>query len=138
MNNKGWYSSISVKIGLLIGAVVLVFVGVAIVKEITKKNQIQAQINSLKEEADSISKKNSDIQDKIAYFQSKDYMEMEAKDKLNLKSPDEQVIIVKPSMVSKEVPTEQVSASEKPLVGQAETTVAIANHLRWWNYFFKY
>ncbi|MFA7209319.1 MAG: septum formation initiator family protein [Parcubacteria group bacterium] len=133
MGNKSWYSSISVKIGLLSGAVILIFVGTAIYKETIKKNQIQAEIDRLREEADKISKKNSIIQDKIAYFQSKDYMEMEAKDKLNLKSPDEQVIIVKPGMATKEIPAEPSVQVEKP-----EVKVVVANHMKWWNYFFKY
>ncbi|MDP1833651.1 MAG: septum formation initiator family protein [Candidatus Moranbacteria bacterium] len=133
MGNKSWYGSISVKIGLLAGVAILVFVGTAIYKETIKKNQIQSEIDRLREEADKISRKNSIIQDKIAYFQSKDYMEMEAKDKLNLKSPDEKVIIVKPSMATKEAPAEPSVQVEKP-----EVKVAVANHIKWWNYFFKY
>lgn len=122
-----------VKIGLLAGVAILVFVSSAIYRETANKKQIQAEIDRLREEADRISKKNSIIQDKIAYFQSRDYMEMEAKDKLNLKSPDEQVIIVKPGMATKEAVVEPVARPEKP-----EMKVAVANHVKWWNYFFKY
>jgi len=133
MNNKSWYGSVSVKIGLFVGIVILAFGGTAIYRETVNKKQIQSEINRLKEEADRMSKKNSAIQDKIAYFQSRDYMEMEAKDKLNLKSSDEQVIIVKPSMAVKEVPVVPAMPTERPIA-----KVVIANHLKWWNYFFKY
>jgi cell division protein FtsB len=133
MSNKSWYNSVSIKIGFFIGLVIFVFSSVAIHREIVKKNQIQAEINKLKMEADTINKKNSDIQDKIAYFQSKDYMEIEAKDKLNLKSPDEQVVIVKPTIVAKEAPVSAPVQLESP-----EMSEKIANHLKWWNYFFKY
>lgn len=133
MGTKGWHNSIGIRIGLFVGSVILVFVGVAIYRETVKKNQIQAEIDQLREEADKISKKNSLIREKIAYFQSRDYLEMEAKDKLNLKSPDEQVVIVKPNVATKEVPAEPEKRLEKPA-----TQVAVANHIKWWNYFFKY
>jgi len=122
-----------IKIGLFIGLIILILVIVSIYRETAKKNQIETEISKLKEEAQQVAKANSSIQEKIDYFQSADYMEKEAKDKLNLKSPDEQVVVVKPSM-AKETPIVQASGPDN----NNEPKVAIANHLKWWNYFFKY
>lgn len=133
MSKESWYNSVSMKIGFFIGLVVVIFSGIAIYRESIKKNQIKTEIDRLKKEAEAISKKNSDIQDKIAYFQSREYMEIEAKDKLNLKSPDEQVVVIKPGMAVKEAVIEPDIAMRNP-----EVRVAVSNSLKWWNYFFKY
>ena len=132
MSEKGRISPIFVKIILVLGVVIFVFVAIAIYKETSKKNQIQSEIQKLKDEAEKIGKDNSNIQEKIAYFQSQDYMEKEAKDKLNLKSPDEQVVVVKPTIMKEAQAPEQKDPVAPPQV------VVVANHLKWWNYFFKY
>ena len=86
MNNKTKTGSIIVKIGLLVGFVILVLVIIAIYKETNKKKQIQAVIDSLKTESERIVKSNSTMQEKIDFFSSNDYIESEARDKLNLKT----------------------------------------------------
>lgn len=132
MGNKIKTGSIIVKIGLLVGFVILVLVIIAIYKETNKKKQIQSVIDSLKTESERIVKSNSTMQEKIDFFSSNDYIESEARDKLNLKSPDEQVVVVKPS-ISKEI----VEAEPAQPV-QREAVAIVASHLKWWNYFFKY
>jgi hypothetical protein len=61
-------------------------------------------------------------------------METEARDKLNLKSPVEKLIIVKKNVVAKEF------ISEAPIKNPVESSpeADISNHMKWWNYFFKY
>ena len=59
--------------------------------------------------------------------------EKEAKDKLNLQSPDENVVIVEQGVVNKEAPKENDNSETSiPLVRQ------VSNPLKWWNYFFNY
>jgi cell division protein FtsB len=123
---------IFIKIGLLMGVVVLFFVVVAIYKEIVKKNQIQVEIDNLKAEAEKTTRENSILKEKIDFLSSREYMETEARDKLNLKSPEEKVVIVKKNVVKDsvaEVPKQAILTESK---------MVIANHLKWWNYFFKY
>lgn len=110
----------------------MIFVAISIYKETNKKRQIQSEIGKLREEADRIDRENSIIQEKIAYFESRDYMEKEAKDKLNLQNPDEQVVVVKPSM-AKEIP-----AGNKPSIYDDRKALEPANYLKWRDYFFKY
>ncbi len=132
MNKQSSIYGIFIKIGLLAGVVILFLVAVAIYKETMKKNQIQTEINNLKAEAEKTTRENSMLKEKIDFLASKEYMETEARDKLNLKSPDEQVVIVKKNVVK-----EAVVETPTP-VTVAENKVAIANHIKWWNYFFKY
>lgn len=120
------------KIIVLFGIIALVFISVAIYGEIAKKRQIQSQISQLQQEAEKISRDNALTQNKIAYLESKDYQEREAKDKLNLQSPDENVVLVKPTIVKENKTEEKVSPATPP---QPEK---ISNPVRWWEYFFKY
>lgn len=120
------------KIVVLFGIIALVFISAAIYGEIAKKRQIQSQISQLQREAEKISRDNALTQNKIAYLESKDYQEREAKDKLNLQSPDENVVLVKPTIVKENKTEEKVSPATPP---QPEK---ISNPEKWWEYFFKY
>ena len=124
--------SILLRLAIFGCLVVIVLISVSIYKQVLKEKEIQKEIDKLKQEAESINRENFQIQDKISYFESKDYQEKEAKDKLNLQNPDEKVVMVKPSISeqAKPVPEEQPAAKT--------TATSIPNYLKWWNYFFKY
>ncbi|EKE10845.1 MAG: hypothetical protein ACD_15C00193G0006 [uncultured bacterium] len=134
MNERKSIHNIFIKIGLILGIVILFFVIFAIHKETVKKDQIQAEIDKLKAEADKTSRENSKLQEKIDFFSSREYMETEARDKLNLKSPDEKVVIVKKNIVSREA----ISEAPDKEIKENNSKPNIANHMKWWNYFFKY
>jgi cell division protein FtsB len=132
MQNEKKHSILS-RIFLLVGVVALIFIAVAIYREAYKKRQIQQQIGELQKEAERISRENSFTQEKIAYLESQDYKEKEAKDKLNLQNPDENVVIVEQGVVNKESQAEK-NDSQVP----APVVQQIYNPLKWWDYFFKY
>lgn len=132
---KSPLGSIAVKLIVVAGMAAVFFAGMEIYKEVTKKNRIQAEIDKLQQEAEKISKENTTLGDKIAYLGSREYQEKEAKDKLSLQSPDENLVIVKPG-VSREVQT----APEKPSSAafSISNSNPLPNPVKWWNYFFKY
>lgn len=129
---KGIHKNL-IRLGLVLGVVILFFVVNAIHKEAVKKNQIQEEIDKLKIEAEKTARENSTLQDKIDFLSSREYMETEARDKLNLKSPDEKMVIVKKNAVR-----EEASSSESMGEAQKESGAAMTNRTKWWNYFFKY
>ena len=104
----------------------------AISKETIRKRQVEQEIGKLKEEASKIEKENVELSDKVAYLNSNDYKEKEAKDKLNLQSPGENVVIVKPGVVS------QGQNVQEDTVGGKKVIVKVSNLQKWWDYFFKY
>lgn len=116
---------------IFLGAAVLVFAGIASYKEISKKKQIQAEIEKLSLEAEKISRENALTQEKIAYLESPDFKEKEAKDKLNLQNLGENVVIVKPTVASKDEVASSSPAAAVP------NSPEISNFIKWWNYFFK-
>lgn len=111
----------------------IIFVSFSVFKEIKKKKEVQDEITKLQEEAEKINKENLNLQEKIAYLESRDYKEKEAKDKLNLQNPGENLIIIKPNLAKEEVSSEKQKASF-PQEAADETP----NYKKWWNYFFKY
>lgn len=133
MGKKWRLASVAVKIALLAGAVALSFVLFKVYKETLKKKQIQATIDELQREADELDRDNRKMKENLEFLSSVDYLEIEAKDKLNRKNPDEEVIVLKNNAVQKKEDDEpeQINRTD-------EEKVAVANHLKWWNYFFKY
>ena len=127
-------SSFFVKFFLLLAFVALVFILISIFKETYRKNQVKKEITDLQEEAQRISKDNADIKEKIAYLESPEYQIKEAKDKLGLQNPEENVIVVKPN-VEKEPEANSLENENSENIPRIEET---PNCLKWWNYFFKY
>ena len=123
-----------VKSAAFAGIIILAFASFAIYKENQKKKQVQAMIDQLQQEAERIGRENRKMEESLEFLSSVDYLEMEAKDKLNRKNPDEQVVVLKSNAVQKE----QENDGEEIPAQAKEEKVALANHIKWWNYFFKY
>lgn len=130
-HKSGKFNTVLAKIILIPAIIIIILATIALARETYKKNQIQREIEALKEKASQIDKESSQIQEKIAYLGSTDYQEKEAKDKLNLRSPGESVVIIKPG-IAKEPQIEEAPAPNIPV---EDTT---QNPIKWWNYFFKY
>jgi len=120
------------KLVLICGFFVLATVSFFLAKEYYRKKQIQNEITGLEQEAAKINRDNLAIQEKIAYLQSRDFQEREAKDKLNLQSPDENVVVIKPG-VAKE---QKIEAENENILQPVPES--IPNPQKWWKYFFKY
>lgn len=119
---------------VFLGFVALVFIILAIVKETYRKKQIQKEIGALEEEAKKIQVDNSRLADKLTYLEGRDYQEKEIRDKLNLQSPQENVVIIKPSPAGST--TGNPGANQVP--ESQKLVVKTTNPEKWWNYFFKY
>lgn len=121
------------RLAILVSIAILGFALVRSYEEYSRKKEVQAEIDALQKEAQKISKENSDFQERISYFGSQEYREREAKDKLNLQSPGENVVVIKPSQ-TKDILTQKEEAKprESPV---ADTRT---NLRKWWDYFFKY
>lgn len=131
MSSRSKVVQMLVKIGLIIVMIVLGLIVASIYKEAKQKKQIQEKIDALKESADRIQKDNALLQDKLVYFESRDYLEKRGKE-LNLQNPDERLVVVRPS-ISKEKPE-----TEELRLNKQDPAPNIPNYLKWWSYFFKY
>lgn len=112
----------------------IIFVFFSVYKEIGKKKAVQEEITKLQEEAEKINRENLNLQEKIAYFESRDYKEREAKDKLNLQNPGENLVVIKPNLAKGEAIPDKLATVSR----QEETVDQTPNYKKWWDYFFKY
>lgn len=119
---------------LLLGFIWLV---VNLVNVYYKKYKINKEIEDLKQQITQTEKSNQQISAMIDYLSSQNFLEKEAREKLNMKKPGEQVVIVEPS---KNTPTSSESALSQRAAPN-EQTAAISepesNLMKWWKYFFK-
>jgi len=116
---------------LLIGAeiVVLILVSIALAKELVRRQQIEKEVSSLKKEIESLEKNRFELTELAQYFSSQTYKEEQAREKLGLAKPGEQVIIVP------EAKKETLEAQEEGVnvtLGYKTTS----NPQKWWDYFF--
>jgi cell division protein FtsB len=99
-------------------------------KEMGRSNRIQEEIASLRSEAERTQKDNTLLQEKIRYFQTDEFQSQEARNKLNYQSPDEQTVVIKPSMrVENEKPQEATPVYQRPQNFSP-------NYEKWWQQFF--
>ncbi len=82
------------RISLLILGAVTVWLGVSVAKETYRKHQIQQEIAELKAEITALEDKNSSLASLIDSFNDPSTIEAEAKKRLNLKKPGEEVAVI--------------------------------------------
>lgn len=90
---------------------------------------MQNDIDKLQSEIDGLEGKNKELGNLIEYFKSLDFVENEARTKLNLRKPGEKIIIV-----PEEGETPGVQSNIQKL--SLENNMA-GNPKKWWNYFFE-
>ena len=124
---SSWLLRVIIFLGIILSGLVIF----AVSKEIYIKKEVQKQIDQLDTEAQKIEKENMALSDKISYLESKDYQEKEAKDKLNLQDPGENVVVIKPSLVAGQKNDDESPIPDKKLI------VKVSNVQKWWDYLFK-
>lgn len=115
------------KLVLIFGVFILCYVSYKLYQKIYLQNEINQEIQALQTEIDNLEQDNKDLQDLISYFQTDEFKEKEAKDKLNLVKKGEKVVLIK----EKEIKREKVVEEDK-----TEILVNRPNYYYWWHYFF--
>jgi cell division protein FtsL len=120
-----------VAVFFIAGIVLAVFISVSAVREAYRSKTIEKEVESLRQEAQRIQSENEAMTQRIAYFETAQFQEKIAKEKLNLQKPDENVVVVKPG-VGEQVQLEKVQDEV------LQDTEEQSNYLKWWDSFFKY
>lgn len=122
---------LSSKVLLLISLFILIYFSVNLIKEVINRRDLQREVNKLQAEIDGLEGRNKELGSLIEYFKTMDFVEKEARLKLNLRKPGEHIIIVPEEKEEDTKPEGQVSSLIK-----AEIKTA-SNPQRWLNYFFE-
>lgn len=116
------------KLFTLAGFVLLIFVSLALGKEIYRRYQINQEIKSVEDEIERLEKRNKELQALVDYLASPSYKEIQARQNLGLQKPGEQAVAVEPA------PAASAQDNQNPAEPKEEN---LSNPHRWWNYFFE-
>lgn len=101
---------------------ILSFITFNLIKNINKNKTINHKTIELSDEIKKLEKENKDLQELIAYFSTSEFLDKEAREKLNMAKPGENIIIIP-----------QEDTLQKISVSNDNNK---KNYILWWNYFF--
>lgn len=109
---------------VVVGLVVLVGLGVALAREVVRRQQVRTDIEGIESEIGNLERRNEELEGLIGYFQSDAFRDLEARKELNVQAPGEKVIEVQqPASVAHAVPAPSSQDTR-------------SNLGRWWDYLF--
>lgn len=122
-----------------IGLAVIILISFPFCKNFIKQYKINKEIADFKKEISELQNKNSDLKNFVAYLESDQFAEEQARLSLGLKKPGEELTIIKTA--------DKILASSSPSVGnpifnipgykKEEVRQEINNPKKWLKYFFK-
>jgi cell division protein FtsB len=118
------------KIFLFAAALILIFLVVAFGRESYRKYELSKEINDLEKQILQLESTNQQMANLMDYFKKESYLEKEARLKLNLKKPEEKVVIIlERDSLYKEVDNNG---------NQGDIDIPQdSNFWKWWEYFFQ-
>jgi cell division protein FtsB len=99
--------------------------------ELMRNRDMQDEIDRLAARAAELETKNSDLEALGERMRDGALLEKQAREKLNLRRPGEEVVVVKEGMPKSALPADAVAARETRH-GEPSSNVS-----RWWQYFFR-
>jgi cell division protein FtsB len=107
----------------IIGLFFLLLILFPLAKTYTQKKLVEKEIADVKKEITDFESANAELKEMIAYLESGQSLEEQARLNLNLKKPGEKVIVV------------EALKNESSLEDINKTTASESNFTKWWHYF---
>lgn len=126
MQKKAKNASGRMRLAVAALAVLAAFAGVGFAREYFRSRQIDAEIRSLKDEADRLQVRNFQVSSLEASLQDGEYLEREARLKLGLRKEGEQVVVLRKG--------DATEAAMQPVSAVASEPVW-SNPKKWWTLF---
>jgi cell division protein FtsB len=122
----------------VVNVLLILFLGVTLGRDYLKTHEIQKEINDLQSEAGSLQAKNLSMTELQTAIQTESYIEREARLKLGMKKPGENVVIFTSPPTSQPLDAQQQQDPSDPLqlVLDPQEPTRVANASKWWYYFF--
>ncbi|MEA3272556.1 MAG: septum formation initiator family protein [Patescibacteria group bacterium] len=105
--------------------IILVFVSISLVREIARNRIIDTEIKKIEDEAERLEVKNLEILELVKELEDTDFLEKEARLKLGLQKPGENVVVI------------NRIGQEKQIFGESDSLNNKINPVRWRYYFFR-
>ncbi|MBI5370344.1 septum formation initiator family protein [Candidatus Uhrbacteria bacterium] len=124
---------------VFINLILIGFLGFTLGREWWHARDIQREINHLQAQADTLTKRNSELAELQSAVQTQSFIEREARLKLGLKKPGEEVVVIQPRETSGTPNAEQQVDGSDPLhlvIPKETSRPQVPNATKWWYYFF--
>lgn len=112
---------------IVIAIVLIGLVAYAAGKEAVRNRNIERDVEKMRSQAEQIRTENKDLSRKIAYYETKEFQEKIAKEKMNLKKPGEEVVMVK---INDEDGTDEGAGAAQ--TNSDNKGQQMPNYLIWW------
>ncbi|MFH1253553.1 MAG: septum formation initiator family protein [Candidatus Uhrbacteria bacterium] len=123
---------------LLINLVILFFLVFSFGREFARNWEIQKEIGDLEARAETLKAQHMEIEQLVSLTQTEAFLEKEARLKLGMNKPGEQIVVISgtadKAAVSLNSEAVNGQLSDEDLINSSP--VAIANPQKWWYYFF--
>jgi cell division protein FtsB len=140
LNNRSFFYRLTHwRFFFIVNIVIIVFLAMALGREVARSRSIDADIRKLQVRIDALSVRNAEIFALQNAFGTESYIEREARLKLGLKKPGETVVIIKDALPQTQ-PDDSVANPADPfgyVIGERGIpSDGVANPYKWWYYFF--
>ncbi len=121
-----------------LGLLIVFLIGLPLINKIKQRNEIKKEIIDLQKEIRDLEEKNSKLEKVVNYLESDQFIEEQARLKLGLKKPGEEVVVINDKRTNNQSSTSDTLYNisglnkEKPKNFYQES-----NPLKWLKYFFK-
>lgn len=130
MQKKNTLNILTSTVGRVILLAIIILFIVNIFRSIWKNHQITKQIDNLEQDISALENEQLNLNNRILYYQTNTYKELEARQHLNYKKKDEKVMI----LVKKE-PTQNSDSTVKNIDSE-DSKDNMTNWQKWFKYIF--
>lgn len=125
----------------ILGLLVIFLISFPLAKKVSKQYKVNKEIEELKMEIAEVEGKNSDLKNLLSYLDSDQFIEEQAREKLNYKNEGEEVVVIKKQGEIEEPQTIVSTESENIYnIKSSDSNAEMKNELnykKWIKYFFK-
>lgn len=131
--NRSKINNVFSKLVFLGVFVLIFFIAVEVLDVFKKKKEVENEIQRLKNENAYLAENKNELNNLLSYYQDKNFLEKEARRRLNLQKPDEKVVVVIDKREDKISPENAASAAINIFSKDSD----LPNIYKWFNLFFK-
>ena len=128
MNSKesAWKKFFGSRLFIAVALVIALMIGFGYARSYYQDYEVRAQIDDLREQAQSLEGRRLELLETLQYVKSPDFVEEKARTEFNMVKPGEQMAII-----SSTAPR----AQDRHVDNNVVALTKIPNYLKWWQYF---
>jgi len=135
---KKWHRLSKAKIVIIASSILLVFLLINLTKEVLSKKQITDEISDMRKSVLMLTRENEELDSFIEEWEGGNKLEQEARLKLGLKKPGEEVVIIRRDNDDQQYGFIDPNAEIIGRIVKETKPEDTLNIKKWWRYFFNH